>query len=159
MFGGPFWLLPAFLLTPVFMQAPYLFACWLTLSILRRKTTWLAGERPARIAGIAFLLSCLLHGILWLSMHGLSLTSGTGVSRSRLVGAPALFAALGFGIWLLVLVRRQRMLRLHAVNVFAFVLVFFFAIHMLSFLWAKQHLTGRSSGSLSAPAELQRYPS
>lgn len=156
MFGGPFWLLPAFLLTPVLMQAPFLIASWLTLSILKRKTIWLADERPARIAGIAFLLSCLLHGTLWLSMHGLSLTNGTGVSRSRLLGAPALFAALAFGIWLLVLVRRQRILRLHAVKVFAFILVAVFAIHMLSFLWAKQHLTGRSSGSLSAPAELQR---
>ena len=156
MFGGPFWLLPAFLLTPVFMQAPYLFAGWLTLAILRRKTVWLADERPARIAGISFLLSCLLHGTLWIVTHGFSLTSGTAISRSRLLGAPVLFAALAVGIWLLVLVRRQRILRLPAVKVFAFILASFFAIHMLSFLWAKQHLTVRSSGSLSAPAELQR---
>lgn len=156
MFGGPFWLLPAFLLTPVFMQTPYFFASWLTLSILKQKTIWVADERPARIAGIAFLLGCLLHGTVWLSMNGLSLENGTGASRSRLLGAPALFAALAFGMWLLVLVRRQRILRLHAVKVFALALVFFFAIHVLSFLWAKQHLTGRSSGTLSAPAQLQR---
>jgi hypothetical protein len=150
MFGGPIWLLPAFALTPVLMQLPFLAAGWLALAALGKTTEWLGSVRPGRFAGAVFVVASLLHLVVWAVAQVWSLKATGSVSQLRVLGAPALFAVLALPVWGAVLVARGRLTPLRSVKICAVMLVVFAGVQAATFFWAQRHLTSRSIGSPAA---------
>lgn len=156
MFGGPYWLLPAFALTPVLMQLPFLAAGWLALVVLAKATDWLGSVRPWRFAGAVFVAASLLHLIVWALAQGWSLKTTGGVSQLRVLGVPMLFATLALSLWGTLLVVRGRLTRISSVKVCAVMLVVFLGVQEASFYLAQRHITSRSIESHTTPSEAPR---
>lgn len=153
MFGGPIWLIPAFVFAPVLMQLPFFIVIWLALTILSRTTNWLESIPPRRFAIAVFLVACTLHLLVWALSLGLSSTVESVVNSMPVLRAPVLFAVAALVVWGSVLVVRGRLSKASGVKVCLVVLVVIIGVQTGASIWASKRPTGLSSGSQKAPAD------